>query len=177
MKNISYKIYAFFVALLLISVLSVWFFNSSSHTQHKIGTEVPNIEISNFTLYMLNEVACESIIEGERALRFAAHEELYDVMLRQISNDFIEHISAPFVLSKDKIYTFSQGANYTRADGLSFRTNMGEYHYNKRIFNGKNGFVLSNDTIEAVGSEIYYDLNNAILRATDISADIKMEQS
>ncbi|MCX2717220.1 hypothetical protein OQH61_05660 [Helicobacter sp. MIT 21-1697] len=174
MKNISYRIYAFFIVLLGFSLSSIIFFTSDNALYANIGKEVPNIEISDFTLYLLNAQYTQAISQGSKALRFEDHEEIYDIFVNQINNKLNEYMYAPFVLSKNKLYTFSQGADYLRIDGLSFWSKWGIYNYQKRIFKGKGDFILQNSTTKATGKNIYYDMFKGDLRADSIKADIAM---
>ncbi len=174
LKNISYRIYAFFIALLGFSLSSIVFFTSNNELYVNIGKEVPNIEISDFTLYLLNAQYTQAISQGRKALRFEDHEEIYDIFVNQINNKLNEYMYAPFVLSKDNLYTFSQGADYLRVDGLSFWSKWGVYDYHKRIFKGKGDFVLENHTTRATGKNIYYNMFKGDLRADSIKADIAM---
>lgn len=174
MKNISYRIYAFFIALLVASLASIVFFTQENATHKAIGKEVPNIEISNFTLYMLDTQYCRAISEGVRALRFENHEEIYDIFVNQINNKLNEYIYAPFVLSKNGLYTFSQGANYLRIDGLSFWSKWGVYDYQSRIFKGRGDFVFANENTQATGQNIYYDTLKGDMRADSVIADMAM---
>lgn len=174
MKNISYRIYGFFFALLAFSLSSIVLFTQDNDMHKEIGKEVPNIEMTNFTLYMLNAQYCQAISEGTLAMRFENREELYELFAHQISNNLNEYIYAPFVLSKNRIYTFTQGADYLRLDGLYFWSKWGVYDYQKRVFSGKEDFILHNDTTKATGENIYYDALAGEVKADTLKADITL---
>ncbi|WP_181810119.1 hypothetical protein [Helicobacter cinaedi] len=172
LKNISYRIYGFFFALLCFSLSSMVLFTQDNDLHKAIGKEVPNIEMTNFTLYMLTPQYCQAISEGTLAMRFENREELYELFIHQVNNKLNEYLYAPYVLSKNRIYTFSQGADYLRLDGLSFWSKWGVYDYNKRIFQGKEDFILQNNTTQATGQNIFYDSVLGEVKADTFKADI-----
>ncbi|MCH5312870.1 MAG: hypothetical protein J1E28_00505 [Helicobacter sp.] len=174
LKNISYRIYAFFIALLCFSLSSIIFFTRDSEIHAAIGTEVPNIEMTHFTLYIINPKQTQAISSGTKALRFESHEEIYELFINQANNTFSEYMYAPFVYSKDKIYTFSQGVNYLRLDGLNFWSKWGNYNYNTRIFTGKGDFTLSNAATQAKGQNLYYNSLQDVIKADSIHIDMKL---
>ncbi|WP_295698043.1 hypothetical protein [uncultured Helicobacter sp.] len=175
MKNISYRIYTFFIALLCFSLGSIVFFTQDNELHKAIGKEIPNIEINNFTLYLINPQYTQAISWGTRALRFEEHEEIYELFMNQLNNNFNEYIYAPFVYSKNHIYTFSQGVDYLRLDGLYFWSKWATYHYATRIFRGRGDFILHNSTTQAIGQNIYYNILQHTIKADSIRANITME--
>ncbi len=166
LKNISYRIYIFFIALLLFSLSSVVFFTRDNEIHAAIGKEVPNIEMTGFELYIINSQYTQAISSGAKALRFESHEEIYELFINQVNNAFNEYMYAPFVHSKNRIYTFSQGVHYLRLDGLNFWSKWGNYNYITGIFTGKGDFTLNNTNTKAKGMNLYYDA-----RQDNISAD------
>ncbi len=174
LKNISYRIYAFFIALLCFSLSSIVFFTQDNELHKSIGKEVPNIEITDFTLYRSNLAYTQAIVFGKQALRFEEHEELYEVFINQLNNTLNEYMYAPYVYSKNQIYTFSQGVDYLRVDGLGFWSKMGVYDYNKRIFNGKDDFILYDKSTQSRGQNIYYDMPGGKIKADSIKIDMAM---
>lgn len=175
MKNISYRIYVFFLLLFCFSLSSIILFTQDSEIHRHIGKEIPNIEITNFTLYLSDKETTKSISWGLKALRFEEHEEIYEFFINQINNTMNEYMYAPFVHSKHKIYTFSQGVDYLRLDGLNFWSKWGKYDYNKRVFSGNGDFILHNNTTKAVGQNIYYDMLKNTLKADNIKLDMVMK--
>lgn len=173
LKNISYRIYGFFFALLCFSLSSLVLFTQDSSLHKAIGKEVPNIEMSDFTLYVINMSYCQIISNGLKAMRYEDREEIYDLHIHQVSNHLNEHIFAPKVISKNHFYTFSQVAEYTRTDGLKF-SSKGIYDYRNHIFQGNGDFSLSNPTTQANGVNIRYDGKNGTIKAEVINATINL---
>jgi len=171
LKNISYRIYAFFLSLLLFSLSSLVFFTQDNSLHEAIGKEIPNIEINDFTLYIITMQYVQVISNGLKAMRYEDREEIYDLHIKQISNNLNEYMFAPFVLSKNQLYTFSQGADYVRDDGLRFWS-KGVYDYKNHIFQGKGEFTLSNASTQANGLNINYDGKNGSIKAQTINAQM-----
>lgn len=175
LKNISYSVYAFFIALFLVSVGSIAFFTQDYTLRESIGTEVPNIEINNFTMYLINPQYTQAISLGQKAMRFEDHEEMYDIFINQVntaSQALNEYMYAPFVYSKNQSYTFSQGVDYLRLDGLNFWSKMGVYDYNTRIFQGSGDFILRNYHNTIKGQNIYYASKEDKIKADSIMAEL-----
>lgn len=178
LKNILYRIYGFFFALLALSLSSVIFLTSDDTLHKNIGVEIPNIEIHGFTLYTINPQQTQTITDGYKALRFSDHEELFDVLVNQLNKDNLhEYLSSSFVISKDRIYTFPQGVDYLRLDGLSFWSQKGIYEYQKHIFSGKGNFILRNTNTNASGLNIYYNGTQEIIQADSMKADISLQKN
>ncbi|TLD79806.1 hypothetical protein LS68_009425 [Helicobacter sp. MIT 05-5293] len=178
MKNIIHRVYAFFFSLLALSLLSIIFFTSNEEIHQNIGKEVPNIEINDFTLYLINSQYFQSFSYGAKAMRYNDHEEIYDLFVEQYNPQSAnEFIYAPFVVNKEGRYTFSQGANYLREDGLHFWSEDGTYDYNNRIFQGKGAFHLINNTADTKGINIFYNAFSNEVRADNIKADIQIGRS
>ena len=111
LKNISYRIYAFFITLLCFSLSSIIFFTQDNEIHAAIGKEVPYTQHT------------QAVSSGTKALRYESHEEIYDLFINQVNQTLHEYMYAPFVHSQNRIYTFSQGVNYLRLDGLNFWSN------------------------------------------------------
>ena len=168
LKNISYRIYAFFITFLCFSLSSIIFFTQDNEIHAAIGKEVPNIEITNFMLYVTNSQHTQAVSSGTKALRYESHEEIYDLFINQVNQTLHEYMYAPFVHSQNRIYTFSQGVNYLRLDGLNFWSKWGSYNYNTRIFTGKGDFTLDNASTHAIGKNLYYNALQDIFKADSI---------
>lgn len=177
LKNIIYRVYVFFFGLLALSLLSLVFFTSDEEIHQNIGKEVPNIEINDFTLYLINPQYFQSFSYGAKAMRYNDHEEIRDIFIEQYNPQSVnEFIYAPFVVNKGGQYTFSQGANYLREDGLHFWSEWGTYNYKSRIFQGKGNFHLISNTTDTKGVNIFYNAFSNEIRADNIKVDIQIRR-
>lgn len=174
LKNISYRIYLFLFALFIFGSSSTLFFNNNNTMYHAIGKEVPNIEIHNFTLYLINDHFVQAISEGREALRYENREEFYDVSIDQVNQSVGEYLTAPFAMSEYNRYIFPRGVDYVRSDGLSFWSESGSYEYKIRVFTGKGAFKMNNETTDAIGRNIYYDGLNGLIKADVMNAKIAL---
>ena len=130
----------------------------------------------DFTLYVLQNEITQAVAYGDRALRFESYEEVYDVNLRQINNKRNEDLSTSQMISKNGLYTFPQGVNYARpSDKMEFWSKWGSYDYNKRIFQGRGDFTLTQNATQAKGQDIYYNALKDELKAQSINALMPME--
>ena len=174
LKSISYRIYAFFIGLLGLSLLSIVFFTSNYAPRQDIGTEVPNIGISDFTLYLMSLSYLQAVSSGYKAMRYNDYEEIYELHFHQYNpQNANEYIYSPFVVSKNSLYTFPQGADYIREDSVYFWSAQGVYDYKKRIFEGKGDFKMTNQSNRINGQNIYYNAFDEHIRADSIKAIFK----
>lgn len=174
LKNISYRIYFFLFALFIFGSSSTLFFTNNGEIHGAIGKEVPNIEMHDFTLYLINDRYVQVIAEGEEVFRYEDREEFRNVLLKQLNRNMQEQLKAPIFISQNNLYTFPRSVTYTRSDGLTFWSDVGSYDYKSRVFQGEGEFTMDNTVMSTYGYNIYYDEINAILKADKINADIML---
>jgi LPS export ABC transporter protein LptC len=163
----------FFVSILAGLAMIYLFFEPMkiAELNHK---EIPQLELTKFRVYELNEKGLNSLFIGEKGYRFvnesADRYEVYDINYTDYVRENIAHISSSYGTYKEHLVTLDGNVNYTRSDGITFKSDHATYDQNKAVFRtpGKYFFNKNNDKI--TGTKLFFDSNASHVTSQKISA-------
>lgn len=178
LRNISLSVYVFFVGLLVFSLASIMFFKQNQNHNKDIGTNIPSIEIRDFTFYLLKLQELGLMAEGGTLLRFNTHDEAYELFTHQLdSQKNKSEIYTPFVNAKRDMYYFPQNVQFIREDGLFLWSKEGVYDYKKRLFKGQGEFFLSKGDTDLKGFDVVFNQSTDFVSGIKLSGVIELRDS
>lgn len=167
--SVGNNISLFFATLLFGSIATIFLFDKSSIAPYISPNDIPKIELNNFTIYQIDKDNLVVKLRAKNAKQFDKFEEFSDVTLERLSNEILDTITAPTAIRQKNIISFANGANNVR-NGYNMFVENGFYDTDKNILNGKGFFNIKGDDNDIVGDDIYYNAQNATMRAKNINA-------
>lgn len=167
-------IFVFFIAIFLFTLSSFFVFKpiSTSHLDQE-GKELPILELSSFNIKELNKNIVFMDINGDALKQFEDREIFSGFNAKKIDErGEIENLIGKSALHKNDNYYFPEGVNYTKSSGIAFFSTRGIYNLTKETFSGSDKFSLSNQSMDTVGIDIFYDKKNDTITAKNIKSVI-----
>ena len=168
----------FFVGIISVLGLIYAFFEPMKIAQldHK---EIPQLEFSKFSVHELNEQGVKSIFYGDKGYRFADEKtdryEVYDINYTDYVRENIAHISSDFGTYKDHLVTLNGNVNYTRSDGLTFKSDKATYDQNKAVFRTPGNYTFYRNDDKIAGTKLFFDSNATHVTSQKISATYQIK--
>ena len=142
------------------------------------NVDIAKIDVKNFTLHQMKKDIIDTMIVGKEATQFRDYEIFKEISVsRSLENGEFETILGQLVHRKDNIYSFYNGVDYRRSDGLKFYSQSGVFNVPKELFTGKGNFMLENMQGIIKGKNIVYDKKNAMIFAKDIRSKINIDKN
>ena len=157
-------IYAFFEPMKLAS------------TDHK---EIPQLELTKFRVYELNEKGVKSVFYGLKGYRYASDKsdryEVYDINYTDYMRENVAHIQADFGVYKDHLVTLEGNVTYVRSDGLNFRSDKATYDQDKAVFRTPSDYTFYRNDDKITGTKLFFDSNATHVTSQKISATYQIK--
>lgn len=168
------KITHFFIFLFLFSLSLFVFLKPESYMQSST-MNVPQLEISDFTLYELDTSGVKSIVNGTTGRQYTAHYEVQNVHYIENENKLGEHLYADNGIFKGDIAYLNDNVRYFREDGLSFESDYAVYNTNKEHLFVPSKFVLTQNENVIYGKDLNYYSVTGKINAKNINANYYIE--
>lgn len=170
--NIGNSVSLFFIILLFVSIAIIFSFDKKVFSPYAYVSDVPKIEINNFTAYEINETTLLSKLIGSNAKQYDSFEEITNANFYRNSDDGFDTLQAPTAIRKDNIIYFDNGVN-AQKNGYDIYSKIALYNVNEKILTGKGDFSIVSKFDNIKGKNLYYDFTNGIARANYINAVLK----
>jgi hypothetical protein len=167
--------------ILLIIVVSIIVTNLTVEQKKKQiqYTNIPLVTFENSTMYDINEKSVRQIVVSSQALNFKNRDELYDAtIVNKNDNNNTHTVSAEYILRKNNVYKLYQNVNIEIKSKTtsSLMSDYIEYNQNTNIVNSNKEFELIYDKNKLLGKNLYFDINNNIIKATKTHFILKQEE-
>lgn len=141
------------------------------------NVDIAKIEVKGFKMYQIKKDITDAIIMGEQGTQYKDHESFNNVSIsRSLEKGLFEDLAAKHIIRKQDVYSFDNGVDYKRSDGISFFSAKGVLNAKTEVFHGKGDFLLRDSQGVVRGRDIVFDKKNEKLLAQNIRAKIHLEE-
>ncbi len=138
--------------------------------------EIPLLELEDFKIIELGKDGLSSIMKGSTGLKYSDRYLINDLDYTDNTNKLIANIKSNHGVYKGEMIYLKGDVVYTRADGLSFRTQKAKYNQKTDIVVAQTKYVSYINEHRATGSWMQY--NNALgkIKSKNIFATYKLKE-
>jgi LPS export ABC transporter protein LptC len=168
----------FFVAIMAVLGMIYLFFEPMklAELNHK---ETPQLELTKFSVYELNEKGVKSVFYGNRGFRFADEQtdryEVYDINYTDYVRENIAHIASDYGTYRNHLVTLDGNVSYARSDGMTFKSDKATYDQDKAVFRTPGNYTFSRNDDKITGTKLFFDSNATHVTSQKISATYQIK--
>ena len=137
--------------------------------------EIPQLEITDFTVYDLSKNGLASIFQAQKGFRYKDRYEATDINYTDTSKKYIANISSKFGIYKDSILTMNQDVIYKRADGLTFTSDAGSYNETTGVLTTPDKYVSYKNNDRITGTKLHYNSKDGAFASKGIFATYEIK--
>ena len=171
-----------FVTFTFLLSLGFYFVPISNNINSEDKKDIPLIVFDSPKMYTLNEENLTKIVLAKKAIRYANRDEMFqgDITLKNENKNqdyTLENINAEFIVSQGDILTFKDNVNYRRDGFVNLKTQELYYNTKEQIaYNSVKyrGWYYDN---YVVGTNLYVDSVNKIIRSKNSHFEIDIENN
>ncbi len=167
------NIYFIFIA---IGLLSIYLIFSPMKIALNKNKNIPQIELSNFTVYDLNTKGVKSIFKGTKGFRYTNKYLVQDVNYISKAKKNLIYITSKFGKFKKPIIKLIGNVVYRRSDGLVFKTKEGMYNQSTGIFTTSGKYVSYKDNDKIAGYKLFYNNKTNIATSKEVVAIYQLNE-
>ncbi|OQY40439.1 MAG: LPS export ABC transporter periplasmic protein LptC [Spirochaetaceae bacterium 4572_7] len=155
-----------FFAIIFSALIAIFFLFEPMNLKEQKFDDVPLFELTSFTLHELNRVGLQTVMTGNRAVRYEDRYSVANINYTDNSKEYIANMRARHGLYKDEIVELEDDVIYSREDGFTFETSKVVYDKKTTIavadadyvsYQGENivngSFVKYNNSLNRVESK------------------------
>jgi len=165
----------FFILLFVLSS-SLFVFLKPQDYNKSADTQVPQLEIEDFTLYKLDEVGVQSVVSGTIGRQYVSFYEVQNAHYIENKNKLGQHLYSDKGRFEKNIAYLDDNVRYFREDGLSFESDHAVYDTKKELLYVPQKFILTENENIVYGSELHYNSITGEVLAQDVDANYYMEE-
>ena len=139
--------------------------------------EIPQLEITNFTIYDLDKTGLISLFNGAKGFRYKDRYEVSDINYTDNSKEYISSLTSAFGVYKDFKVNMSGDVVYKRDDGLTFKSDNGQYDQKTGVFTTKSKYVSYRNNDKISGEELMFDNKNGHTTSKNVDATYEIKDS
>ena len=170
------NIFILSIIVLSLIVTNVKVKNEQNIIQYK---NIPLVTFTNSTLYEINQNFVKNIIKSSQALNYKNRDELYDATI-VFKNDYnkTNTLNAQYILKKDYIYELYQDVyiDVHNENNISLLSDYVEYNEKENVLKNNNEFDLKYNSNRLLGDNLYYDMNNKVIKAQNTHFMLKIKE-
>jgi len=170
------NIFILSIIVLSLIVTNVKVKNEQNIIQYK---NIPLVTFTNSTLYEINQNFVKNIIKSSQALNYKNRDELYDATI-VFKNDYnkTNTLNAKYILKKDYIYKLYQDVyiGVHNENNISLLSDYVEYNEKENVLKNNNEFDLKYNSNRLLGDNLYYDMNNKVIKAQNTHFMLKIKE-
>lgn len=165
----------FFIFLLLLG-FSLFVFLKPQDYNKSADTELPQMEIEDFTMYKLDEEGVRSVVSGTIGRQFPHYYEIQNAHYIENKNKLGQHLYSDNGKFEKNIVYLDDNVRYFREDGLSFESDHAVYDTKKELLYVPQKFILTQNENVVYGRELHYNSVTGEVLAQDVDANYYMEE-
>ncbi|WP_345991176.1 LPS export ABC transporter periplasmic protein LptC [Sulfurimonas sp. HSL-1716] len=139
--------------------------------------EIAQLELTKFTIYDLDKEGLKSIFQGTKGYRYLDRYEIFDVNYTDNSKEQIANITSNFGIYKDYIVDLYGNLIYKRADGLTYKSDDGNYNQRTGVLKTKSKYISYRNNDRITGNSLMYDSKHGHATSKDVSAVYQLKNS
>ena len=153
----------------------IYFLFKPLNIKQQIFEDIPQFEISSFTLYELNQDSLITIMKGDKSIRFDDRYTVSNIDYTDNSKKYIANMRANDGIYRDDIVELSGNVSYMREDGLVFKTQSATYDKKTNITHIEKEFSSQGQDYKLNGRALSYNnvLNRAVASGVAVSYQLK----
>ena len=141
------------------------------------GAEVAELEMSNFTLYELDESGLNNIMIGRKGLRYGDRIEVIDIDYTDSTQKLQNNLQADTgIYNNEYLITLEGNVRYYREDGMKFVTSRAIIDQEKETIETDGRFKMNKFTDNVIGSDLFYDTKNGLTHAKMVTGFYTLAQ-
>ncbi len=166
----------FFILLLILS-FSLFVLLKPQDYNKASDSDLPQLEIEDFTLYKLDEKGVRSVVSGTIGRQYLSYYEVQNAHYIENKNRLGQHLYSDKGKFEKDIAYLDDNVRYFREDGLSFESDHAVYDTKKELLYVPEKFILTQNENIVYGSELHYDAITGEVLAQDVDANYYMEET
>jgi hypothetical protein len=119
--------------------------------------EIPQIELSYFTLYEISQKGIDHILEGNEGKKFETRYVITSAKFSDNTKTLFHSIRSDHADYQNDMLTLNGNVHYARQDGLEFRSKEGTYSTKDSLIQTKGSFVITQNANRIDGTTLNYD--------------------
>lgn len=173
--GINIFIASFIVIILIISNLSV-----VDDSMFESESKKPLLVFQDAVMYKIDKNNTKDIVYASSFFKYKDKDELYD-MNTTYRNEYnqINRLSAKKVFQTNNIYKFYDDVMiniHNKKNKIKLWSNYVKFDKNKKILQNDRKFILHYNDNTMVGKNIYYDMQNNILKSKKTNFNLKIQR-
>lgn len=146
----------FFLLLIALLMGMYGYFNPDYSALDK-NKEIPQIELSHFTLYEISQKRIDHILEGEEGKKFEAYYVITSAKFGDNTKNLFQSIRSDHADYRNDILNLEGNIHYVRQDGLEFRSKEGVYNAKESLIQTQGAFVITQNANRIDGTTLHYN--------------------
>jgi hypothetical protein len=146
-----------FFLLLIALLMGMFTYFSPDYTMLDKNKDIPQIELSHFTLYEISPKKIDHILEGEEGKKFETRYVVTSAKFSDNTKTMFHSLRANHVEYQNDLLTLNGDVRYVRQDGLEFRSKEGTYNTKESLIQTKGSFVITKNAHRIDGTTLNYN--------------------
>ncbi len=146
-----------FFLLLVGSLIGMYSYFTPDYPSNNKKEEIPQIELSNFTIYEISKKGIDHILEGKEGKKFDQYYVITSAKFSDNTKNLFQFILSDNADYRNDILKVDGHVHYVREDGLEFRSNEGSYNSKKSLIQTKDSFVITQNSNRIDGTTLNYN--------------------
>lgn len=167
----------FYFIYISVGLAMIYLFFHPMKLQKLDNSEVPQLELTNFTMYDLNQDGLKSIFGGTKGYRYINRYEVFDINYTDNSKELISNITSNFGIYKNHLVSMSGDLVYTRADGLTYKSDDGNYNQKTGVLRTVGKYISYRNNDRITGENLMYDSKIGYSTSDNVFAIYQIENS
>ena len=172
--SININIFFIFVASLLTMILLLF---KKLNIKQQEFIDVPVFDISNFSMYELNDKGLKTFIKGDKATKYEDRHSVENIDYTDNSKKYTVNMKAKNGIYKDRIVYLDGDVVFSREDGLTFKTQKAIYNKITAVAQVDGDYVLYRAGSSVTGRKLEYNNQLNSVSSKDISAIFQLKES
>lgn len=162
--------------IIFVGLLVIFSFMEPLNIKGQEPKDTPLFELTSFTIHELNDKGLSTLMQGEKALSFDDKYLVSNIDYTDNSKDLIVNVKAQHGVYKDDVVNLKGNVVFNREDGLIIETDDIIYNKNTGLVNSDEKTTMRKNDDNIVGATLTYDINQEILKVTDVMAIFKFKE-
>lgn len=119
--------------------------------------DIPQIELTDFTLYEISSKGIDHILEGKEGKKFDDHYVITSAKFSDNTKNLFQTIRSDHADYRNDIIALNGHVHYLRDDGLEFHSAEGSYNSKTSLVQTIGSFVINKNTSSIDGTSLHYN--------------------
>lgn len=165
-----------FFIIILTGLGMIYIFFKPLHIKKQKFVDVPQFELTSFTMYELDKEGLKTLMNGTKAIKYSNRYTINDINYTDNAKSYRANMIAKYGIYKNNVVKLNGNVIYKREDGLTFKTQKARYNRVSKVAITNTKYIMFMGKDKVTGTYLRYNTLTKNMKSKNIIVNYEIKE-